>query len=157
MFTGKGLRPDGRGSAPWARPWPAARAKASAWAQGRNMGSSRNRGDPVLQSFFIRFHQLPTLARAPSRGRAPCVVSFARYRDRFFRIPSAAEPLIVSLLPRKAKVLHRTFEPGPSWRFYCTLKRLPFGARPTVMGVESDGDRRNRPEGPNHLATRSRY
>ena len=36
---------------------------------------------------------------------------------------------------RDAAVLQRTAEPGPSWRFYCTLKRLPFRARPTVIGL----------------------
>ena len=42
---------------------------------------------------------------------------------------STVKLLFVSLLPWKAKVLHRTFEPGPSWRFYCPLKRLSFVAR----------------------------
>ena len=42
---------------------------------------------------------------------------------------SAVKPLVDSLLPRKARVLQRILEPGPSWRFYCTLKRLPFRAR----------------------------
>ena len=40
---------------------------------------------------------------------------------------------------RDAAVLQRTAEPGPSWRFYCTLKRLPFGARSTGVWVVSIG------------------
>ena len=40
---------------------------------------------------------------------------------------------------RNAAVLQRTAEPGPSWRFYCTLKRLPFVARPTRVWVVSVG------------------
>ena len=44
-------------------------------------------------------------------------------------VDSAVKLLIGSLLPRKARVLQRTFEPGPSWRLYCTLRRLPFRAR----------------------------
>ena len=40
---------------------------------------------------------------------------------------------------RDAAVLQRTAEPGLSWRFYCTLKRLPLGARPTGVWVESIG------------------
>ena len=43
---------------------------------------------------------------------------------------------------------------GPA-HFYCTLKRLPFGARPTVIGVASDGDRWNRPKGPIQLKAQS--
>ena len=42
---------------------------------------------------------------------------------------AAASPLLVSLLPRKARVLQRTLEPGPHWRLYCTIRRLPFVAR----------------------------
>ena len=34
---------------------------------------------------------------------------------------SAVKPLVVSLLPREGE--------GPSWRLYCTLRRLPFRAR----------------------------
>ena len=42
---------------------------------------------------------------------------------------NAVKLLVVSLLPWKARVLQRTLEPGPSWRLYCTLRRLPLEAR----------------------------
>ena len=45
-------------------------------------------------------------------GKA-CVEAISRYGDRVIRNPTAAK-LLVSLLPWKAKVLQRTFEPGPS-------------------------------------------
>ena len=61
--------------------------------------------------------------------KEPCVEALARLVVRVFRTPIAAQPLMDSLLPRKARVLQRTLEPGPSWRFYCTIKRLPFVAR----------------------------
>ena|GEM_PF-6255945 len=35
---------------------------------------------------------------------------------------------------RNAEVLHRTSAPGPSWRFFCTIKRFPFRARPSLEG-----------------------
>jgi hypothetical protein len=34
--------------------------------------------------------------------------------------------------PGKAEVLQRTSEPGASWLLYCTLKSLPFIARPEL-------------------------
>ena len=71
----------------------------------------------------------PTPLGSPFPRKGPRVVSFTRCWDRVIRIPTAAEPLMVSLLSRKARVLQRTLEPGPSWRLYCTLKRLPFRAR----------------------------
>ena len=38
-------------------------------------------------------------------------------------------PPLIGLFPRKARVLQRTLEPGPHWRLYCTIRRLPFVAR----------------------------
>jgi hypothetical protein len=35
---------------------------------------------------------------------------------------------LASFLGRRG-VLQRTLEPGPSWRLYCTIRRLPFVAR----------------------------
>ena len=56
-------------------------------------------------------------------------MSITRFVDRVIRIPTAAKPLMDSLLPWKARVLQRTLEPGPRWRLYCTSRRLPFVAR----------------------------
>jgi hypothetical protein len=80
-----------------------------------------------------RSHQFSSAILSPVGSsfprKEPRAEAIARYLCRVFRNPTAAKPLIVSLLPRKARVLQWTFEPGPSWRLYCTPRRLPFGAR----------------------------
>ena len=44
---------------------------------------------------------------------------------------------------RNAAVLQRTAEPGPGWCLYCTLRHLPFGARPVDVcdSRQRDSDR----------------
>ena len=65
-----------------------------------------------------RIHQFPsanpTPLGSPFPRKGPDAVSFARFWCRVIRNPMAAELLIVSLLPWKARVLQRTLEPGPS-------------------------------------------
>ena len=41
---------------------------------------------------------------------------------------------------RNAAVLQRTAEPGPSWCLYCTLKHLPFEARPVGVCASRQRD-----------------
>ena len=100
---------------------------------------------------MIQLHQKITVCRAVGNGwlAAGCpygwgvrVVGwhrFARQPGGGFNVAllveagavggAAASPLLVSLLPRKARVLQRTLEPSPHWRLYCTIRRLPFVAR----------------------------
>ena len=100
---------------------------------------------------MIQLHQKITVCRAVGNGwlAAGCpygwgvrVVGwhrFARQPGGGFNVAllveagavggAAASPLLVSLLPRKARVLQRTLEPGPHWCLYCTIRRLPFVAR----------------------------
>ena len=57
------------------------------------MDLGRNRGDPVLRSFFVRFHQLTQAPWDLLPEKGPRAVSFSRYGYRVNRIPFAAKPL----------------------------------------------------------------
>ena len=58
------------------------------------------------------------------------VVAAHKIRKRRLMNFVCGEAAVNSLPFSKARVLQRTLEPGPSWCLYCTLRRLPFVARP---------------------------